>query len=204
MVEIGLTVSALITLAFFSIAFKMNPAFRVAESLFLGALAGQIFVTAWNSIRAVDITPLTSGTNFLPALVSIAVGVLVFTRPTKDYSWLARYPSSLMVGTTTGLVLGKIIDVQVFSLVRPLFTQITFENLLAILIILVIGMYFTFADVKNETIKNILAQGRSIGRPIVFAFYVTWGYSLMVFGRTTAMIERLIFLVLEWLPSLTR
>jgi uncharacterized membrane protein len=121
MVEIGLTVSALITLAFFSIAFKMNPAFRVAESLFLGALAGQIFVTAWNSIRAVDITPLTSGTNFLPALVSIIVGVLVFTRPTKDYSWLARYPSSLMV-----------------------------------------------------------------------------------FGRTTAMIERLIFLVLEWLPSLTR
>lgn len=198
---LGLTVNALLTLAMFTIAFQMNPAYRVAEVIFLGALAGQILVVTVNSLVSIDFASALSGD--IVSIISILVGLLVFTKLSKPYKWVSRYPTSLMVGTTTGLVLGKIMDTQGLALIRPLMTTMNFENLLSVLIILVVSIYFIFIDVQNEGLKNALGFVRSIARPLIFAFYVSWGYSLMVFGRTTATVERLIFILFEWIPSLT-
>jgi len=106
---VGIWLGALLTLAIYSFLYKDNPAYKLAEHLFVGISAGYSVGIAYQQV-VIDliVKPL-----FRPAAVSelrpdylvlipTVLGVLMFLRFSRRYGWLARWPICLVMGYGAG------------------------------------------------------------------------------------------------------
>ena len=74
---LGNWLSALITLMLFSILYKENPIYRIAEHLYVGASAAHGIVTTWNNtIKPAILTMPDKGTWW--EIIPMAIGLLIY------------------------------------------------------------------------------------------------------------------------------
>ena len=140
--SIGIWIAALLTLAILSFLVRDNPAYKVAESVLIGASAAYWMVDAtWSTLvpsllgnLAPDFTrqwimpglPVseTPGTDFALALVPLALGIMLLWRLAPRGAWIAVWPLALVIGTFAGMrLIGHIesdLVAQVESSMRPL------------------------------------------------------------------------------------
>jgi hypothetical protein len=57
-------------------------------------------------------------------IVPVVIGLLVFTRWTK-YRWLARYPTSILIGIGVGLIAGLAIESQIINMANMTIINLT-------------------------------------------------------------------------------
>lgn len=103
---------AFVTLATFSFLYKDNPFYKFAEHLVVGVSAGYFAIILWHQ-GLVDtlIARLEDGSWYLLwidssnpwYLVPAVLGVLMWTRFTKNYQWVSRWPMALYIGISAGL-----------------------------------------------------------------------------------------------------
>lgn len=89
-----------ITIAIFSILWKENIVFRFVEYTFIGYAAAISVVSAWQFLTGSLFQPLMSGNAFY--LMAVILGLLVFTRLSKKYSWMAKWSMAFIIGTSLG------------------------------------------------------------------------------------------------------
>ncbi|MEA2030317.1 MAG: hypothetical protein U9N55_01815 [candidate division Zixibacteria bacterium] len=108
------TFGVFVTLATFSFLYKDNPFYKFAEHLVVGVSAGYFIIILWhNSLVPNLFQKLADGdwyyfwlnSSQLWYLIPAILGVLMWTRFSKDYAWVSRWPMALYIGISTGIAI---------------------------------------------------------------------------------------------------
>lgn len=108
------TFASFVTLAIFSFLYKDNPFYKFAEHLVVGVSAGYFVVILWHNGLIPNLfqrladghwyafwLDSTSPWYVIPALL----GCLMWTRFSKEYSWISRWPMALYIGISVGVAI---------------------------------------------------------------------------------------------------
>ena len=111
---LGLFVGAFMIMAIYSIVLgELNLAFRLATNIFVAVAAGIAFVFGVKSIISSTIPPVNMG-DYVP-LIPVVLGLLLFTRLSKKYLWISRWPAAILVGVGTGLSIRGTIQSEILT-----------------------------------------------------------------------------------------
>ena len=191
---LGTWIAAIGTLAIMSFAWGENPLYRAFEHIFVGVAAGHGFTLAWANIQSSVITPVKDGT-YIP-LIFVFLGLLLYSRFFKGYSWVSRYPMSVLVGIGTGLTLRGTIGSQLVEQIQATMLPLnSFDNIVMVVGTITTLMFFFFTAKKQY---KLLSGSAQIGRYVMMiAFGATFGNTIL--GRMSMMIGRVQFLLGDWL-----
>lgn len=219
--DLGIWLSAALTLFVFSFLYKDNPFYKFAEHLFVGVSAGYyIILNFWTVIVPNLWTPLTrafAGQGVNHARVGMAqaelgdyriwlvipgiLGVLLFTRLFGKIGWLSRWSLAVIIGVyagikTTGFAQGDLVA-QVQASLQPLWTGNLGSDLSAIVFTvgLISSLLFFFFSREH---KGALGVASKLG---IFFLMVGFGagYGYTVMSRVSLLIGRFQFLLDDWL-----
>jgi hypothetical protein len=116
--------------------------------------------------------------------------------------WLSKYPMSLMIGTTSGLVLiqflkSDVIKQIVATMINPFAAGSIVSIIGQILLIIgtITGLFYFYFSRKNEGMFG--KMGRVGIFFLMISFGAAFGYTAM--GRISLLIGRLQFIFGEWL-----
>ena len=196
----GNTVAAIFTLAIFSFLWKDNPLYKVAEALAVGLSAGYFTVIlARTSLTRTLIDPLF-GEGRLIFIIPAVLGLLMYLRLSRNWTWLSRYPLAFYMGIASGAALGPTILAYVvrqieYTIVPMGFT--TWAGIQNILIVIMVfsALFYFFFSVEHKGVFGVTARfGVWI---IMIAFGAQFGFTVM--ARISLLIGRVQFLLGDWL-----
>lgn len=196
-------------LAIFSFVYKENPIYRLFEHIYVGAGAGYAIGINWGVIWDRGWVPLTQKGQYT-ALIPILLGLLLYTRFFKSIAWLSRWSMSFLVGIGVGTAIYGVVNSQLIAQVRATMINIivrdkagalimsrTANNLIMVLGVLSILLYFFFSVEQKGPIKSGAAFGRWI---MMITFGVSFGNVVM--GRISLMLGALEDILGKWLGLL--
>ena len=200
-------IGAFITLSLFSFLYKDNPFYKLTEHVFAGLSAGYYVGLIWHSVIIQQmIDPMfTNGHWWLifPGLM----GVLMFSRFSKNYSWVSRISLAFVMGNTAGIFLlselhGKVLP-QIQSTMLSLNPGQGFEQFL-LAIVVVVGVlttliYFYFSKEHTGVLGGTARVGIWF---IMISFGAHFGYTVM--ARISLLIGQVQFLIDDWIGSMIR
>jgi hypothetical protein len=171
-----------------SLMYRDNVFYKFAEHGFIGATLGVTLYISVETLRTKGVAPIAAGdyAYVLPFLI----GVLLFSRLSKKYYWLARWPTALIAGigsglAMTGAIYAMFID-QIVATAKPWASTgllSSFNNIVLLVAMLSTLSYFFFTF-KHQGALGVSAK---IGR---YAMMIFFGASLgaMVLSNTTFVI----------------
>ena len=180
------------TLAIWTILYKENPIYRIAEHAMVGAAAGYYFVTNLNYIIKNGFGAITAGKPHY--IIGIILGVLLFTNLSREWSWLSRYGLAIIVGTGMGLRISTIVATNILkqvsgsiNLTKNITTPFSMFNVaLGIAITIGVIYYFVYSNTLRSGQLGLLQTFGRLGLMMAFgvAYGQTTGYRLnLVIGR---------------------
>ncbi len=195
-------IGALGTLAIYSILYKENPIYRIAEHVFIGAAAGYgVFITWVEMLKPAWWDQITQGKWYwIFALIAGAMFYFIYSR---RYVWISRIIFGVLLGLVAGGAFKAFVGVNIDRIsasFKPIYgqgltlTQIA-NNLLFIIVLLAVMAYFFFSFEHKSAISRAPAQ---LGRwCLMFAFGAMFGFTVM--ARMSLLIGRIYFLLHNWL-----
>ena len=190
---------ALSTFAIYSFLWKENRFFRAFQNLYVGLAAGYSLVVNFNNIKRQAWGPLTDKGDY-SMLIPIILGVLLYTRLSKKYSWVARYPMAFLMGIGAALSMKAIESDFVRQIQASIITWSgkgiggTFNNLVLTLgtAFALVYFFFTFKPTKVTEVTGRL--GRWV---LMLCFGAAFGSAVQ--GRLSLVISQMQFLLRDWL-----
>jgi len=168
-------VAAIGTLAIYSVLYKENPVYRIAEHIFIGAAAGYMVFIAWTQILKPDwFDKIVAGQWYW--VLALVAGSMFYFIYSQRYVWISR----IIFGTLLGLISGAAfkgfaginID-RIYASFKPVYSQgmslsDSLNNILFIVILLTVMAYFFFSfEHKNRLTSAPAKMGRWF---LMFAF----------------------------------
>ena len=214
---IGIWVAAFLTLSIYSVLYRDNPFYRFAEHLFVGVSVGygivlsiyQGFIPfAWDPFVAA--VTGESPTGFIK-LIPIGIGLLFFARLSPRHTWLIRYPIAILIGFGSGIAIPNVLRANIFEQTRGTvapFAEIAagtlsgwgvFEAVLMVAGVICTLTYFFFAVEHRGPVKWLSKVGIAF---LMIGFGSAFGNTVM--GRVALLIQRVDFLLGDWLPTIER
>lgn len=194
----GLWMAAIGTIVCYSYLYKDNFAFQVMEHLFIGIAAAHAVAFGFNNIRTMAWIPVVRDQKWL-WLVPLVLGVLLYTRFTKNLKWLSRWPIAFMLGVGAAVTITGVVDAQFIRQIRG--TMIPIRHINDVIIIVgVLGTvtYFLFGPISSR--KPVRIASRVGMWTMMAAFGAAYGNTVM--ARMSLVIGRLQFLLADWLQIL--
>lgn len=187
-------VAAFLTICIFTFLYKDNPFYKFAEHLVVGVSAGYFaIILYYNGFVPKLIVPLRQGewVYIIPAIL----GVMIWTRFSKKWSWISRFSLAFYIGSGTGfaipLYMQNYVIRQFNSTMLPIgFTSWQlFTNILIIIGVLSALVYFYF----SKEHKGFFGGTAKIG---IWTLMIGFGagFGLTVMGRVSLLAERIVFL----------
>jgi hypothetical protein len=201
---IGIWLGAFLTLCIFSFLYKDNPFYKLAEHIFVGISAGYWATLEYHNVFRPNLwDPLTQEGRLL-LIVPFAFGLLLFSRFTKRFSWLSRWPMALIIGIYAGITIvgygsGDLI-LQIHANLLPLWTDhwLTSVNNILLTVGVITGLIYFFFSKEH---KGALGTGATVGIWfLMISFGASFGYTVM--SRMSLLIGRIYFLLGTWLQLL--
>lgn len=205
-----LWIMAFVTLAIFSFLYRDNPVYRLVESIFAGLSAGYYFGLMWDTVLMQQVVYPIRADGAWYLLIPTALGVLMFARLTRSYSYLSRVPLAFVIGSTSGIFITSRLQGLVLPQIRTTFMPQNVPGgstdpgmIIVLSSIVVIGViatliYFYFSHEH----KGVLGVTAKVGIWfIMISFGAHFGYTVM--GRVSLLIGRVQFLVEDWIGSFT-
>jgi hypothetical protein len=201
---IGIWLGAFLTICIFSFLYKDNPFYKLAEHIFVGISAGYWATLEYHNVFRPNLwDPLTREGRLL-LIVPFIFGLLLFSRFTKKFSWLSRWPMALIIGIYAGITIvgygsGDLI-LQIHANLLPLWTDHWFTSLNNILLTVgvITGLIYFFFSKEH---KGALGAGAKVGVWfLMISFGASFGYTVM--SRMSLLIGRVYFLLGTWLRLL--
>ena len=196
---------AFFTLSLFSFLYKDNPFYKFAEHIFAGLSAGYYVGLIWHSVILQQmIDPMFDNGKWWLVFPGL-LGVLMFSRFSKNYNWISRLSLAFVMGNTAGIFLlselhGKVLP-QLRSTMLPFNSGQSFGELLLSLIVVagVIStlVYFYFSKEHKGVLGGVARVGIWM---IMISFGAHFGYTVM--ARVSLLIGRVQFLVDDWVGSI--
>lgn len=117
---IGTWMGVFLTLGLFTMLYKENPWFRIAESVYLGLAVGYGVAFDLRYLRDQWNGQWSKSTELSIAFaLAILIGVLWYARFNKQYFYLYRWPLAIIVGTGIGMALKTVIFAQFTQQILP-------------------------------------------------------------------------------------
>lgn len=202
---IGKLVSAVFVLAMLSLTFGENLFFKWATKVVVGwaIVYAAILGLYWTNFYAIQ--PIVQNADYKWILV-IFIGLLMYTRLSRKYAWISKYPLSVSIGIGFGILLptfarAQILDqirISIVELFAPTSTFDLFGRLLVILGIITVTSYFFFT--KEHT--GALGTSAFIGRlfimssiAVIWAGDYLWAMSMLA-GQLKFLIKEIFFGIL--------
>jgi asparagine N-glycosylation enzyme membrane subunit Stt3 len=166
--------ATLITFGLYSILTGVdNPFYAFAEHSYIGTAIGFLAVISITYLQTKVFTPIMAdpANNILP-LVSVILGLMMLTRISTKYAWIARIPITVSIAVGVGIstrtgVITNIIA-QIKATILPLWTGDWFASLTNILVIIfVIATLIFFQYTTRRT--GPLGQASKFGRLVLYA-----------------------------------
>ena len=110
---LGMAVGTVLIIATLSMLWKDNPLFRVGQQAVVGSAIAHAVLLNMTSAYNNALLPMLAG-QWLK-IIPIILGLFMYTRLKKEYSWMARYSSSLLVGVGTGVMIAGTISGQILD-----------------------------------------------------------------------------------------
>jgi len=201
-------IMAFFTLAIFSFLYKDNPIYRFAEHLYAGASVGYYIGLYWDTVIVQQLwVPLTKSEvpEYWLAIPGI-MGVLMFSRLSSKYSWMARIGLAFIMGNTAGVFLlsqlhGNVIGQMQGTMSPQMANGSANAALTAIVVLGVIATLIYFYFSKEHT--GALGVTAKVGIWfIMISFGAHFGYTVM--GRISLLIGRVYFLYTDWIGSFSQ
>jgi len=199
----GIWLAALLSLAIYSFLYKDNPAYKFAEHVFVGVTAGYSVCVAWHKVIFPDVwVRFTESKGFWDILLvalPVIMGLLMYTRFTKKYSWVSRFSMAFVVGAGAGMGVPNVIQGllirQTQSTISPIFTGtgIAWNSLIIIVGVVTVLFYFFFSVEHKGWVKHLSFVGILY---LMLYFGASFGYTVM--ARVSLVIGRMRFLILDW------
>lgn len=197
---LGNWINAILTIAIISFAVPgENIFYRIAEYIMIGITAGYAVVQGIRVVLNLGISPMMSGQAYM--LFPILLGLLVYTRFSKQYGYLSRWPIALMVGSGIGVSIRAVPEVDIMNQIKASFLPLVGVNWdvavsnIILLIALLSTLFYFFMTVEQ---KGPLRQISVVGRySLMILFGAYWGSQLMT--RSTMFIGRMSFLIKDFL-----
>ncbi|MCK5125721.1 MAG: hypothetical protein KAR42_05655 [candidate division Zixibacteria bacterium] len=198
---------AFFTLSLFSFLYKDNPFYKLAEHIFAGLSAGYYVGLIWESVILQQmIDPMFNNGKWWLVFPGI-LGVLMFSRFSKNYSWISRISLAFVMGTTAGIFLvselhGKVLP-QIQATMKSLDPSQGFAGFILALIIIVgvisTLIYFYFSKEHKGALGGVAKVGIWF---IMISFGAHFGYTVM--ARISLLIGRVQFLIDDWGGSIVQ
>lgn len=196
-------VGAFVTLALFSFLYKDNPVYRLVEHVFAGLSAGYYWGLIWDTVLMQQLWRPMRDNHQYWLIVPFILGLLMFTRFIKKYSWISRISLAFVMGNTAGIFLISQLHGFVLPQMRSTMTaQVANGQVDYILTtIVVVGVistliYFYFSKEHSGVLGATARVGIWF---IMIAFGAHFGYTVM--GRVSLLIGRVQFLIEDWIGS---
>lgn len=190
---------AIFSLAILSYLWKLNYVYKIAETFAVGSLLAHSFINTWTgSIEGICLIPLFSG-QFV-RIIPLVFGLLIFTRLSRPYAWISRYPTALLAGIGVGVMFGATFDAQILTQIAMTASAFADKDIFSALVIL-FGMCTTltyFIYTKEHT--GPLGISARLGR--IFAmFSFGMNYAAELIWYITLVVGILIRLIDLWIKG---
>jgi hypothetical protein len=188
-------IAAFLTLCIFSFLYKDNPFYKFAERLVAGVATGY-----W--------TMLLFYTNFLDKvwtpivvvhqwiyIVPTFLGILMWMRFSKKFSWLSRYSIAFYIGISSGVAIPVSLYTYLFKQLEatirtPISMDIAGLNMLLIVIAVLSALVYFFFSTAH---KGLFGAASRLGIYVIMIGFGA-GFGLTVMGRVALLVQRIIFL----------
>jgi len=205
---------ALVTLALYSVLYRENPLYRLAEHVFLGLATGYGLYVVWRDILfPLWYKPLFRE-HYWPWILALVAGAMYYTIYSKRFAWMSRLVMTTMMGLVAGLAFRKFYGQyvpQIGASFKPLVVLVqnpagqlnlpatlfaSFTNVLFLVCLISVLAYFFFSfEQRSAAIRRTAHTGRWL---MMIAFGAMFGATVM--ARLSLFIGRLDFLFREWIP----
>ena len=204
---LGALVAAFFIISVFTMLWKDNPIFRLGQQAVIGAATAHYIVLNFTSVYNNAITPMMGGNLLL--IIPLFLGLLMYTRLKNEIAWVARYPTAVLVGVGTGVMIagtlrGQIID-QMKNTVLDLYNSFSAGSAMNVLnaTLILIGTitaitFFTFT--RKHT--GLLGWSAKAGRIfLMISLGANWSgelvwYATQTIGRLSYIINYVIKIVI--------
>lgn len=216
----GTWIAGLLTLAVLSFIFGSNPAFRVAEYLFVGVAAGYAAALAWNHVLWPRVQLLLNDpVAHWPYGVFFLLGLLLLCRGSKFVSVLGNLPLGVLFGTGAALALGGALTGSLIPQIRASVVSVypaqyggglvglayALDALLLVLGTIAVLSFFHFTARGRGRLGAVwhgfIGTLGSAGRGLIM---ITFGalFAGAVLSFITILSSRVAFLLHDWVSSL--
>ena len=204
---LGGLVGTFFIISVLSMLWKDNPIFRIGQQAIIGATMAHYILFNFKSALNNAVLPMLGGNLLL--FIPLLLGVLMYTRLKDKVAWIARYPTGVLVGIGTGVMIagtlrGQIID-QVKNTVLDLTKSVVSSNTTGMInnLLIAIGVvtaisFFTFTHEH----KGVLGASAKIGRIfLMISLGANWSgelvwYLTQLIGRLSWIINTVIKVML--------
>ncbi len=212
------TVGVLLTLFTFSFLYKDNPFYKFAEHLVVGISVGYwTILLYYNGLRPNLLNHLfvenswTFKSDELYYIIPALLGIAMWTRFSRKYSWISRYPLALYLGIANGIAIPVTMKNNVITQLKGTVVGLGFEwsqsGFLGVPqgiwdVVVVVGtvsslIYFFFSKEHKGAFGGVAKVGIYT---LMIGFGATFGYTVM--ARISLFIQRITFIE-DWINMIT-
>lgn len=196
--DLGVWLSALLSLAAFSFLIKENKFYNLAESAFIGVGTGYALVMAWSNIRTKGFQQIAQGDYLI--LVPMLLGLCLFAKMSQSTAWISRYPSALLMGMGSAIAIRGAVQSELISQIKATCVPLNSINNIIVMVGTVATVsYFLFSMKSSGSQFASAINGLSrLGR---YVMMVSFGaaFANATMQRCAQLIDRLRFLFEEWI-----
>jgi hypothetical protein len=183
------TLAALLTLFVFSFLYKDNPFYKFAERLVAGVAAGYWTMLLFHT-NFRDKVILTMQNGQWAYIIPILLGIGMWTRFSKKWSWISRYSIAFYIGISTGVSVTVYMNTWILKQIEATMIPLnSVNNILVVVFVLCALFYFFFSKAHTGTFGLISRIG-------IYTLMIGFGagFGLTVMGRVALLVQRVIFL----------
>jgi len=212
------TFAAFLTLAIMSFLYKDNPFYKFAEHAVVGTSAGYFVIILWHGGLVPNLfRRLADGDWYLLFLnsehwfyiIPALIGTLMWTRFSRQYSWVSRWPMALYIGISTGAAIPREMSAKVNKQLYATMTGIDwhhfwgsgwldasagFSGLIIFICTVCAIIYFFFSKAHTGAFGGLAKVG-------IWTLMIGFGasFGLTVMARISLFIQRIQFIDQGWL-----
>jgi hypothetical protein len=188
-------IAAFLTLCIFSFLYKDNPFYKFAERLVAGVATGYWTVLLFHTnFTDKVITPIFHNGQYI-YIIPALLGIAMWTRFSKNYSWVSRYSIAFYIGISSGVSIPVAFYTSIFKqLQATIGTPLAFNwaglNIFLIIIAVISALVYFFFSAAH---KGTMGFASRVGIYVIMIGFGA-GFGLTVMGRVALLVQRIIFL----------
>ncbi len=212
--NLGIVIAALLTLAIYSFLYRDNPAYKLAESIYIGIAAGYTVAVVYHTTIVQELyQPMLQAAHegqygvIVLRLIPALIGVLMWARFVPNLAYMSRIPMAFMIGMGAGASIPAVLKTDV--IVQAAYTMLplaargeaggfelwtSLSNILLIFAVLSVLAYFYFSKPHEGAYGKFSRVGIWF---LMIGFGASFGYTVM--ARISLLLDRVYFLLKDFL-----